>query len=573
MEIKSETFSKLLLQIEKVRRRKIADYSTNEDIEYIDTSNNLEKILVSNNHLIFGRRGCGKTTLILAALKKSPNSVVVPVDIQPIKTEETNDIILKILMDTLHKLHDGFIEKFSQKESLYKQQYKGLSGLVCYILKRREKKVYGDYAKGVEFENLLIKEINSLKKLKDVPEEVKYIISEECSSKNKETQKSTFKHDSNKKLNLDLCLKNKYKLFSGKVDTINSIMQTNSYVKSNELSNRHSTKSKTFYEKYCKKSDMLKTHKELIAFLFNQFKIMYNTNIVVYLDDFYQISIEKHPDIIQYFHDIYKYCYNSSFCFKLSALPNRLRTNKDGNVDMSYKDDFSPIKLDYNLSELNTTKEYLLSILSNLDSSLQITKTDITSLFNSDEVLLYSIIATGGIPRDFLLMFSNLIEVARTDNTNSIKKEHIYTVVKNLREDKDNNIEYDSDIPPTLIHEAVELLENDVVRNLNTNVILYPKALAERHEILLKNLVNLRYLHIIKDSTTSELKKKEEFVAYLIDMSFYAVNKRLKPGFDFRRFWEVDNASRQSQLRQSKIWSFPDKILEAYIFKTQERIN
>lgn len=56
------------------------------------------------------------------------------------------------------------------------------------------------------------------------------------------------------------------------------------------------------------------------AFLFNEFNTMYDVNIVLYLDDFYQIPIERHPHIIQYLHDIFKYCYNSSFCFKLSVV-------------------------------------------------------------------------------------------------------------------------------------------------------------------------------------------------------------------------------------------------------------
>ena len=127
-----------------------------------------------------------------------------------------------------------------------------------------------------------------------------------------------------------------------------------------------------------------------------------------------------------------------------------------------------------------------------------------------------------------------------------------------------SNIEYDSDISPDLIREAVEILKEDVVGKMNTNVILYPKLLVDKHEALLKNLTNLRYLHVIKDSTTSENRKKEEFEAYLVDMSFYAVNKRLKPGLDFRRFWETDSKSRLTQLRQSKIWSFPDELLEKY---------
>lgn len=220
--------------------------------------------------------------------------------------------------------------------------------------------------------------------------------------------------------------------------------------------------------------------------------------------------------------------------------------------------------MDYDLSELGRTKEYLLSILVNINPELKISKQDIESLFNSADVLTYAIIATGGVPRDFLLMFMDLVGTTQRDNKATIQKEHVYSVVKSLRDDKDNNIEYDSDISPDLIREAVELLNEEVVGKFNTNVILYPKALAEKHEILLKNLTNLRYLHLIKDSTTSESKKKEEFVAYLIDMSFYAVNKRLKQGFDFRRFWEVDSKSRLTQLRQSRIWHFPDELLNKY---------
>jgi hypothetical protein len=310
------------------------------------------------------------------------------------------------------------------------------------------------------------------------------------------------------------------------------------------------------------KKDLVKETKEILIFIFNEFHSFTKRNIVLYLDDFYQIPREHQPFIIQYFHDIYKNCINSSFCFKICSLPFRLRMNEEGSVDLSYKDDFSPIKLDNDLSELNLIKEYLLKIIISLKNELSITKQDILSLFSSEEVLLYSIIATGGVPRDFLILFADLLRTARSDNRESIIKEHVYSVVKNLRDDKDNNIEYDiSGISPEIIRNAIKILNDEVIEGLKTNVILYPRKLAEKHEVLLKNLVNLRYLHIIKDSISSEVKKKEEYTAYLIDMSFYAVNRRIKPGFDFRRFWETDSASRLTQLRMSKIWNFPSDFI------------
>ena len=133
-----------------------------------------------------------------------------------------------------------------------------------------------------------------------------------------------------------------------------------------------------------------------------------------------------------------------------------------------------------------------------------------------------------------------------------------------MRADKDNNIETDFGCSTGLIQEAIALIAKEIVEEKNTNVFLYPKALAEKHEYLLKNLVNLRYLHVIKDTISSESRKKEDFVAYLVDMSFYAVNKRLKQGFNFCQFWVRDSESRLTELRKAKIWNFPESLIDKY---------
>ena len=82
-------------------------------------------------------------------------------------------------------------------------------------------------------------------------------------------------------------------------------------------------------------------------------------------------------------------------------------------------------------------------------------------------------------------------------------------------------------------------------------------------EALLKNLVNLRYLHVINESTSSENKKKELFISYLVDMTFYATGKRLKQGFDFRHFWEQDAGHRHKHLRSAPVWSFDESLIKS----------
>ena len=562
MDVNSNELSRLLLDIEKVRRRKVVDYKENENVEYIDLANNVDKLSIPNNHLIFGRRGSGKTTLILVSAKVNSN-VVSAIDIQPMKKDNAVSVIMKIMSQVLLELQENFNEYFLNIECEYKKQYKGISGFISWMSRKRDESVEIAYEEGKIFSELLRKEINLLEHLKLTPDEITYAVSQEGKRSSETSIKREYTSEIRESLEMDVKLQGKYKIIESKIDTSLSAMESYSCNNVSEMKNASSSEIKSSFTRTYRKQELLQEQRESITFIFNESKRIRKKSVFIYLDDFYQIPMEVQPEIIQYLHDIYKNCSNNSFCFKIATLPYRLRMNQDGN-DMSYKDDFSPIKLDYDLSELDRTKDYLLSILVNINPALNITKQDIENLFNSPDVLTYAIIATGGVPRDFLLMFMDLVRTTQRDNKTTIQKEHVYTVVKSLRDDKDNNIEYDSDVSPDLIREAVELLNVEVVGRFNTNVILYPKALAEKHEVLLKNLTNLRYLHIIKDSTTSESRKKEEFVAYLIDMSFYAVNKRLKQGFDFRRFWEVDSKSRLTQLRQSRIWNFPDDLLEKY---------
>lgn len=562
MDVNSNELSLLLLEIEKVRRRKVVDYKENENVEYIDLANNVDKLSIPNNHLIFGRRGSGKTTLILVSAKANSN-IVSAIDIQPMKKENAVSVIMKIMSQVLFELQENFNEYFLNIACEYKKQYKGISGFIGWVLRKRDESVEIAYEEGKTFSELLKKEINLLECLKLSPDEITYAVSQEGKRSSETSIKREYTSENRETLEMDVKLQGKYKIIEGKIDTSLSAIESYSYSNVSEMKNASSSEITSSFTRTYRKQELLQEQRENITFIFNESKRIRKKSIFVYLDDFYQIPMEVQPEIIQYLHDIYKNCSNNSFCFKVATLPYRLRMNQDGN-DMSYKDDFSPIKLDYDLSELDRTKDYLLSILVNINPTLNINKQDIENLFNSSDVLTYAIIATGGVPRDFLLMFMDLVRTTQRDNKTTIQKEHVYTVVKSLRDDKDNNIEYDSDVSPDLIREAVELLNVEVVEKFNTNVILYPKTLAEKHEVLLKNLTNLRYLHVIKDSTTSENRKKEEFVAYLIDMSFYAVNKRLKQGFDFRRFWEVDSKSRLTQLRQSKIWNFPDDLLEKY---------
>lgn len=201
----------------------------------------------------------------------------------------------------------------------------------------------------------------------------------------------------------------------------------------------------------------------------------------------------------------------------------------------------------------------MLKVIVTLDKSSRINSKNILDLFANESVLDYTIVATGGVPRDFIIAFAELLKIARQESSSTIKKEHLYSVISDLREDKERNIEVDSSINPELLRKAVGIIKREIVEGKNTNVILYPNDKVKQHENLLKNLVNLRYLHVINEDTTSENVKNKVFTSYLVDMTFYATGKRLKQGFEFRHFWEKDSESRHTYLRSAPVWYFKDE--------------
>jgi hypothetical protein len=262
---------------------------------------------------------------------------------------------------------------------------------------------------------------------------------------------------------------------------------------------------------------------------------------------------------------MHKISKNSSFCFKLSALPYRIKTNPTGNYDFSIKDDFSLIRLDVDLSDFDNLRDYLFDIASNLKPSINISSGELISLFNNPKSLNYTLLAAGGIPRDFLIILSDLINMARSENRKNITRENIYKIVNQLRQDKEQNIEYDTDIPTEIIRDAVYQINSIVIGKLNSNIILYPSDIAKEHESLLKNMSNLRYMHLIKENISSETKKNKLFHAYLVDMTFYPIGKRMKKQFNFREFWEKDERHRFPHLHRAPIWHFNFNKEKEYI--------
>lgn len=559
MEITDEILDSLIDKIETIRRRKIVDIGTAEEINYIDPGNHISKISSYNNHLIIGRRGSGKTTLAIKTINQNKKNFTFPVDCQLYRNKDANSILTTLFVELFNSLKNNLILdiKYLVVKNKYLEKTTGPIGWFRKKFNLLESELVINYFEYNQLEESINGLIEFFKKIEELPDSIEilsnYRLSE--STSNKSSKKIE------KKITLNLGSKHTVdmKSYVPKVDIGLETINTVEKVLSNDKASSKEEEKSFKYSKTITKNEEIDKIKQSIADIFSDFKKLTQKHIILYLDDFYLIPSDKQPYISQYFHDIYKATKANAFCFKICTIPNRIRLNESNQVDFSYKDDYSPIKLDKELYDLDNLKDFLLRVMVSLSEGANLNSKILLDFFSNESVLDYSIVATGGVPRDFIIAFAELIKICRQEGSNKIKKEHLYSVISDLREDKEKNIEVDSNIDPELLRKAIGIINKEIVEKLNTNVILYPQDKVKQHDMLLKNLVNLRYLHIINEDTTSENVKGKIFTSYLIDMTFYATGKRLKQGFDFRHFWEKDSESRHVNLRNAPIWSFKDE--------------
>lgn len=159
MDINDTRLDKLIEAIEEYRRRLAKNNERYDNVEYISTGNENEKIKASCCHIIEARRGCGKTTFISKALSGQDNILSIYDDCQKYIKKQPNLIILGICKKILDELINIFNQdEYKKCENNYKVCTKGLCGFLKLKFKKIDKKIIEEYKSYKE----LLKSINLL---------------------------------------------------------------------------------------------------------------------------------------------------------------------------------------------------------------------------------------------------------------------------------------------------------------------------------------------------------------------------------------------------------------------------
>lgn len=561
MQTSDKKLDELMIAIEKYKRRLAINKNDNQ-IDYIKIGNEVEKIKVSCCHLVEARRGCGKTTLIIKSVANEKEVMPIYIDCQKYIEIRQDEIILGICTEII-KTYYEFLDSDEIRESeiVYNKKVKGIMGIFRKKFGLIDEKLVVNHKNYLMLQKLLSKLSFAIENMLNKPEEQELYYESSLDDSYSKTEKKTKSKEKKFSLNNEIEMSRSYRELDGKINTIfNYKYETSKSLEENK-ENRGVSKVATKSHKTVKRADLINEFKLCLAQLFTLFNELYEKRTILFLDDFYQIPSINHPRILQYLHGIYKESKNYAFCMNAVGIPETIKINYEGKTTFSKKDDFPSIVLNYDLAKLELLQDNLVKIMVTLQPQLEISESDIKSLFSND-TLKYLVIASGGVPRDFMTTFADTLDNARKREINTgIARIDLYKAIAKLKQDKDENRETElSDYSEKSIEIVIQFISDNIIKGLKTNAILYPKKDYEKHERLIKTLVNLRYLHIIKSHVTPE-GKNFEAVGLLIDMTFYATNGRMPNGFIPCEFWKADTHS--SELRRAKIWKFEDDFIKS----------
>lgn len=247
------------------------------------------------------------------------------------------------------------------------------------------------------------------------------------------------------------------------------------------------------------------------------------------LDDLYHIRKADQAKVIDYFHRIAK---GNNLWLKVGTIKHRSQwyQHSDPPIGMKLGDDAKEINLDISLEKFETLREFLKKILGNLMAETP--PLTIKDLINPTAIDRLTI-ASGGVTRDFIGIFSNSISQARNRGLKhhrgpKIGAEDVNLATGDYDPIKREEFKLDTDADRTLLETAFQNIVTFCTETSKCNVFLVSQKLSGPVRDSIDQLIDLRLIHPVKSRVT--LKKGasgEIFEAYMLDLSQYTAARKV----------------------------------------------
>ena len=191
--------------------------------------------------------------------------------------------------------------------------------------------------------------------------------------------------------------------------------------------------------------------KEHIGFI----STLTDKTIILIFDDFYFIPKSIQPYLVDYFHRLTK---SNNFFLKIGTVKHRTRLYKQTDesfIEMELNADIYDIDLDYTLDKWGDLKRFKKDLLA---TSIRLSKANIEvdEIFN-EESFEQLCLASGGVPRDFLVLFNKCCSTI-SESTTKINVPTVREVAIQNYANKKVALEKDSLMSENLLEHVINCL-------------------------------------------------------------------------------------------------------------------
>jgi len=306
------------------------------------------------------------------------------------------------------------------------------------------------------------------------------------------------------------------------------------------------------------KTDFL--HRHILDFqrLFGDLGKLSGGDSYLFLDDLYHIRRSDQASVLDYFHRLAK---DHNLWLKVGTIRHRTRwyVHGDPPIGMKIADDADEIDLDLTLEKYSLAKEFLTKILTNFARTAEVGP---LSGFLTDGALDRLVLACGGVARDFLSIFRRSVDIARERGSGyrggKIGVEDVNVAAGEYDSAKREDFKRDTLDDSSPLEAEFRKISQFCLEVNNTNCLLLDKEQHHAEVDLIHELVDLKLVHLVRSRVTVSGRRGRIYEAYMIDLSQYAgARKRRK--LQMVEFWKPNSTE---ALRKKTLIYTPGKTVE-----------
>ncbi len=268
----------------------------------------------------------------------------------------------------------------------------------------------------------------------------------------------------------------------------------------------------------------------------------------VFLDEFYRVERKDQPLVLGYMHRLVK---DTGLWLKIGSVRYWTTPYKGGSPPrgMQETQDANVISLDRGLQLVGSTRTFLETILTNIARRVDVDTGDLLT----DGALSRLVLASGGVPRDYLRLTGEAIKHARNrgvsakSGSGKVMAEDVNSAAGQTAEPKLHDLREDAPAEAAQLEVLLEDLA-EFCRHHNAAYFMVDgrdAALSAR----IDQLQDLRFVHLLFDGETVPDFGSRRHKVLLLDVAYLSVRRALQVDFEG---WTDRSKRRRRQLVYSE---------------------